>query len=90
MQSLGPGHPNHFPPAGLTGLPVQPPPNGQLELFNKRAESSMGQVLKAFQKKMTPNRSSAPPICSSSVQGFIGSCSKLINCQNRVKDLVPK
>lgn len=41
-------------------------------------------MLKAFQKKMTLSRSSTPPICSS-VQGFIGSYSKFINCQKELE-----
>lgn len=60
-----------FPPAGQALLLA--PEDGQLELCNKTKghNTPWGQVLKAFQRKMAPNRSSSPPICSSSAKDLL-------------------
>ena len=60
-----------FPPAGQALLLA--PEDGQLELLNetKGHNTPWGQVLKAFQRKAAPNRSSSPPICSSSAKDLL-------------------
>ena len=70
VQIQGPWGPSHFTPTCWTGTSTG---TRRLELCNqtKGHNTPWGQVLKAFQRKMAPNRSSSPPICSSSAKDLL-------------------
>lgn len=85
VQIHPPGRPSHFAHSCPIGLSIKHQKTANLNYLTKQKDTILpgGQVLKAFQKKM--KQKLLPSNLFLIGQGFIGSRSKLINGQKKIK-----